>query len=167
MARAIAALLACQTAGAITLTTRGRVAGMTAVDLHRFLATPANWPDVVASSVGVEGPTTQKPLTRGASVDELFGLPPILPLSVTWTCAAADERSGVLDVRSPDGLAGVASDCRMLFDVRDDADGAVVDLEMSYEPVGLLATLAAPVLVVDNFLALNVLLQSAVRRRRP
>ena len=33
--------------------------------------------------------------------------------------------------------------------------------------VGLLATLAAPVLVVDNFLALNVLLQSAVRRRRP
>ena len=51
--------------------------------------------------------------------------------------------------------------------VRDDADGAVVDLEMSYEPVGLLATLAAPVLVVDNFLALNVLLQSAVRRRRP
>ncbi|KAH8094998.1 hypothetical protein JL720_2267 [Aureococcus anophagefferens] len=128
-------------AGAITLTTRGRVAGMTAVDLHRFLATPANWPDVVASSVGVEGPTTQKPLTRGASVDELFGLPPILPLSVTWTCAAADERSGVLDVRSPDGLEGVASDCRMLFDVRDDADGAVVDLEMSYEPAGLLATL--------------------------
>ena len=44
---------------------------------------------------------------------------------------------------------------------------AVVDLEMSYEPAGLLATLAAPVLVVDNFLALNVLLQSAVRRRRP
>ena len=81
MARAIAALLTCQTASAITLTTRGRVAGMTAVDLHRFLATPANWPDVVASSVGVEGPTTQKPLTRGASVDELFGLPPILPQS--------------------------------------------------------------------------------------
>ncbi len=150
-------------ARSVTLTTRGRVKNMDAISLHRFLATPQNWPDIVASSVGVQG-ASEAPLRKGASVDELFGLPPVLPLKVTWTCAASDERSGVLDVRSPEGLEGVASDCRMLFDVRDDDDdeGATVSLEMSYEPRSVVATLAVPVLALDNYFALNVLLQSAV-----
>ena len=72
----------------------------------------------------------------------------------------------MLDVRSARGLEGVATDCRMLFDVRDDGDdGAVVDLTMSYEPTSPLATLAAPVLIADNWFALTVLLQNAMDAR--
>ena len=51
-------------------------------ELQQFLATPANWPRIVLSSVGVEGATPASPLRPGAEVDELFGLPPILPLRV-------------------------------------------------------------------------------------
>ena len=146
-------------ATALTLTTRSRVPNSTPQELQQFLATPANWPRIVLSSVGVEGAATAAPLRPGSEVDELFGLPPILPLRVKWRCESAGANT--LDVRSEGGLEGVATDCRMDFAIEADGDASVVDLAMSYEPSSPLAVLAAPILVVDNWLALNVLLPRA------
>ena len=146
-------------ATALTLTTRSRVPNSTPQQLQQFLATPANWPRIVLSSVGVEGASTDAPLRPGSEVDELFGLPPILPLRVKWRCESAGANT--LDVRSEGGLEDVATDCRMDFAIEADGDASVVDLAMSYEPASPLALLAAPVLVVDNWLALNVLLPRA------
>ena len=78
---------------------------------------------------------------------------------VKWRCEAAGANT--LDVRSADGLDGVATDCRMDFSIEADGDASVVDLAMSYEPASPLALLAAPVIIVDNWLALNVLLPRA------
>ncbi|KAJ1452995.1 hypothetical protein M885DRAFT_466834 [Pelagophyceae sp. CCMP2097] len=153
-------------ASAITLRTKGRVQNVSPRQLHAYLATPDNWPKIVASSVGVEG-STDKPLGKGGIVTEVFGLPPVLPLKVTWTCANTDATNGLLDVRSADGLPGVARDCRMLFNVESDGGGGSnVILEMSYAPASPFATLAAPVLVADNWIALNVLLQQALDARK-
>ena len=146
-------------ATALTLTTRSRVPNSTPQQLQQFLATPANWPRIVLSSVGVEGAAPASPLRPGSEIDELFGLPPVLPLRVKWRCEAAGGNT--LDVRSEGGLEGVATDCRMDFSIEADGDASVVDLAMSYEPASPLAVLAAPVLVVDNWLALNVLLPNA------
>lgn len=149
----------------IRLSTRGRVPQISARALHAFVATPAHWPEIVLSSFGVDGARAESPLRRGDAVDEIFGLPPVWPLRVTWRCAAADARAGVLDVRSADGVAGIARDCRMRFSVAADGDGAVVDLEMSYRPASPLARLAAPALALDNYIALNALLPRAVAAR--
>ena len=160
MMRSLSCFVVCMRAAtALTLTTRSRVPNSTPQELQQFLATPANWPRIVLSSVGVEGASTAAPLRPGAEVDELFGLPPVLPLRVKWRCEAAG--ASTLDVRSADGLAGVATDCRMDFSIEADGDASVVDLAMSYEPASPLAVLAAPVLIVDNWLALNVLLPRA------
>ena len=153
-------IVACASAAtALTLTTRSRIPNAQPQQLQQFLATPANWPRIVLSSVGVEGAATATPLRQGSEVDELFGRPPVLPLRVKWRCEAAG--ASTLDVRSEDGLAGVATDCRMDFSIEADGDASIVDLAMSYEPASPLAVLAAPVLVVDNWLALNVLLPRA------
>ncbi|CAH0365378.1 unnamed protein product [Pelagomonas calceolata] len=159
MPRSLSFVACASVSTALTLTTRSRVPNASPQELQQFLATPANWPRIVLSSVGVEGASTAAPLRPGAEVDELFGLPPILPLRVKWRCEAAGANT--LDVRSADGLAGVATDCRMDFSIEADGDASVVDLAMSYEPASPLALLAAPVLIVDNWLALNVLLPRA------
>ena len=161
MPRSLSIVACASVATALTLTTRSRIPNAQPQQLQQFLATPANWPRIVLSSVGVEGAAPASPLRPGSEIDELFGLPPVLPLRVKWRCEAADERGGTLDVRSADGLAGVATDCRMDFSIEADGDASVVDLAMSYEPASPLAVLAAPVLVVDNWLALNVLLPRA------
>ena len=161
MPRSLSMVACASVATALTLTTRSRIPNAQPQQLQQFLATPANWPRIVLSSVGVEGAAPASPLRPGSEIDELFGLPPVLPLRVKWRCEAADERGGTLDVRSADGLAGVATDCRMDFSIEADGDASVVDLAMSYEPASPLAVLAAPVLIVDNWLALNVLLPRA------
>ena len=159
MPRSLGIVACASVATALTLTTRSRIPNAQPQQLQQFLATPANWPRIVLSSVGVEGAATAAPLRPGSEVDELFGLPPILPLRVKWRCESAGANT--LDVRSADGLAGVATDCRMDFAIEADGDASVVDLAMSYEPASPLAVLAAPVLMVDNWLALNVLLPRA------
>jgi hypothetical protein len=160
MTRSLSCFVVCvRAATALTLTTRSRVPNSTPQELQQFLATPANWPRIVLSSVGVEGAAPASPLRPGSEIDELFGLPPVLPLRVKWRCEAAGANS--LDVRSADGLEGVATDCRMDFAIEADGDASIVDLAMSYEPASPLALLAAPVLIVDNWLALNVLLPRA------
>ena len=45
----------------------------------------------VLSSVAVEGSDVGRPLRKGGRVEEVFGAPPLLPLSVTWECEAMDE----------------------------------------------------------------------------
>ena len=159
MPRSLGIVACASVATALTLTTRSRIPNSTPQALQQFLATPANWPRIVLSSVGVEGAATAAPLRPGSEVDELFGLPPILPLRVKWRCESAGANT--LDVRSEGGLEGVATDCRMDFAIEADGDASVVDLAMSYEPASPLAVLAAPVLIVDNWLALNVLLPRA------
>ena len=159
MPRALSFVACVSVAAALTLTTRSRVPNSTPKELQQFLATPANWPRIVLSSVGVEGAAPASPLRPGSEIDELFGLPPVLPLRVKWRCEAAGGNT--LDVRSEGGLEGVATDCRMDFSIEADGDASVVDLAMSYEPASPLAVLAAPVLIVDNWLALNVLLPRA------
>lgn len=92
-------------------------------------------------------------------MDEIFGAPPVLPLSVSWTCAESDPGRGVLRFVAPEGLSGVASDCEMAFAIDGTDSGCDVTLKMSYQPVSPLATVAAPVLAADNALALRVLLR--------
>ena len=79
---AAALTLTTSVATALTLTTRSRIPNAQPQQLQQFLATPSNWPRIVLSSVGVEGAATAAPLRPGSEVDELFGLPPILPLRV-------------------------------------------------------------------------------------
>ena len=160
----------------ITLrTSSGLLSNIKGKELLDFLATPSNWPDIVLSSSDVEGIASlnvNQPLRPGNRVAEIFGLPPVLPLSVEWVCRS--NTYPVLDVVSSSGVTGVASDCRMLFTVREipttstttsdspEGTGVVVDLEMSFTPLSLLAILAVPALVVDNTLALKALLPRAI-----
>jgi hypothetical protein len=136
------------------LTTRAR-SQLAAADLQDFLARPINWPQIVASSdrVASEDFDVTLPLKTGASVQEYFGLG---LLQVEWTCRQSTP--GTLRVESPDGVPGIADDCSMTFEIRDNE----VELTMGYNPLSPLAILAAPVLVIDNWIALNVLLPAAV-----
>ena len=145
--------------------------------VRRFLATPANWPRIVLSSWAVvvpsdnksntssNNPVVEQELRPGDTVDEIFGLPPILPLTVRWTCVASTAQS--LDVQSAPGVEGLARDCRMLFEYSSEDESSsttVVQLTMEYQPVNLLGVLAIPVLALDNAIALKVLLPNALQR---
>ena len=116
------------------------------------------------------------PLPQGQSVDEIFGLPPLFPLSVTWKCVKSippitnNGKAGRLEFYSVDGVPGIASRCKMNFDIKsssiDDSsgvEGSNVSFEMEYEPLSPLAVLATPILTLDNALALKVLLPSVLQ----
>jgi len=168
----------------LSLTSRTTIRGRPVCEVRDFLATPTNWPSIVASSFGVEpaeplspgGKTNDvdRPLRKGERVTEIFGLPPLLPLTVTWTCVANDDTattrrrgssSSSLAFASTDGLAGIAENCRMVFDVVDDGGGdTAVELTMEFDPVSPLANLAAPVLKLDNEFAVGTLLPLAMRK---
>ena len=155
-------------ATSLSLTTTTTVKNVDVKTLHAFISTPSNWPRIVASSWSVEGAGTDKPLSKGKLVDEVFGLPPVVPLRVRWTCASSkcSGKTGTLDVRSDSGLEGVASDARMQFKVTEalgPTEGCEVELVMSYAPSSPLAVLAQPVLALDNALALKVLLPLALK----
>jgi hypothetical protein len=168
----------------IELTTRTIIPYQSPRDVHDFLASPGNWPKIVSTSMGVaSAEDVSKPLSVGKTVDELFGLPPILPLYVTWTCTKSQKpavsssktsssSSGRLAFFSPGGLKGVAEDCEMIFDVNrqssqsslsNQKDGTEVVLTMKYSPMSILAVLAVPILTIDNSLAIMFLLPAAMR----
>mmetsp|Transcript_12015 Transcript_12015/g.35131 ORF Transcript_12015/g.35131 Transcript_12015/m.35131 type:complete len:176 (-) Transcript_12015:54-581(-) len=160
-----------QATNGLQLVTTSNIRGVRPDDLHRFLATPTNWPKIVASSQSVrppgDGPSNRVdvPLRVGERVEEIFGLPPILPLSVSWECVQSDVSNGALDFYSADGLRGIAKDCRMKFRImstKGDGSGSDVTLTMIYEPLSPLAVLATPVLTLDNALALKLLLPNAI-----
>lgn len=140
---------------AIQLSTKARNR-LTAVQLQDFLARPIHWPRIVASSDSVSSNDQDPnlPLRPGESVFENFGLG---LLSVKWTCTQSKPGSRLV-MESTEGLPGIARDCSMRFDIRDDQ----VRLTMGYTPVSPLAILTTPVLIVDNWIALNVLLPAAV-----
>jgi len=127
---------------------------LSARDLQDFLSRPANWPGIVASSNRVENKDPSLPLKKGMQVKEYFGAN---LLSVDWTCRES-QPGQTLVVESPNGLPGIADKCAMRFKIQDNQ----VQLEMEYNPLSPIALLATPVLVVDNWIALNVLLPAAV-----
>ena len=149
-------LLVANVASAVRLVTTTCVPGVDPACALRFLATPSNWPAIVLSSCAVAGSNVDAPLQVGESVDEIFGLPPLLPLEVRWTCTAADDTSLVFE--APSGLSGVAKNCRMEFTAAPEGDGSSVELAMSYDSLNLLGELAAPVLALDNAIALKLTL---------
>lgn len=147
----------------VQLKTSTRLHDSSQQDIQKFLATPSNWPRIVLSSWSVEGDNASKPLQQSQTVTEIFGLPPILPLGVTWKCV--ESTKDCLDVQSTEGVPGLASDARMLFDIQQQEESVVVvDLTMEYEPENVLGILAIPILAVDNALALKVLLPYQLQR---
>jgi hypothetical protein len=162
----------------ISLSTKSKLPQTPPNELFQFLASPANWPKIVASSSSVESPPNSnkknvvdltQPLPQGQSVNEIFGLPPLFPLSVTWQCVKSipptNTRSGRLEFYSIDGVPGIATRCKMNFDIDTSTTnerGSNLLLEMEYEPQSPLAVLATPILTVDNALALKVLLPSVL-----
>ena len=139
-------------AAALELTTTAK-SKLSANNLQDFISRPINWPKIVASSTSVSSEDPSVPLKRGDSVDEYFGLN---LLSVKWTCE--ETQPGFLVVRAPEGVPGIADNCSMNFEFKENQ----VKLTMGYNPLSPLAILATPVLIVDNWLALNVLLPAAV-----
>lgn len=148
----------------LTISTRVNIPKVEPGLLHDFLATPANWPKIVLSSWSVEGEHTDVPCVVGSQVDEIFGLPPVLPLRVRWTCMTSDRDLGALVFESQDGLRGVASNCKMSFAITKEEAGSTteVELTMCYDPASPLAIAALPVLMLDNAIALMIQLPRAV-----
>jgi hypothetical protein len=167
-----------------SLTSKTTIKNRSTKELQTFLATPTNWPSIVLSSFGVEeaDPSTprskinpvDRPLKKGERVKEIFGLPPILPLAVTWTCEKNEVKKGKkggasggsLEFFSADGLGGVAENCRMSFDIAsaNGGDDTTIEMTVEIDPVTPLANLAGPILKIDNDLALNVLLPVALKK---
>ncbi|KAL3764971.1 hypothetical protein ACHAWO_000197 [Cyclotella atomus] len=139
--------------------------------LHKYLGTPSHWPEIVLSSHSVKRPSFSKnpvdsPLKVGDYVEEVFGLPHILPLSVVWQCVVSDVSQGVLEFNSKDGVPGFARQCKMRFEMRGIAtDKCNVDLIMEFEPTNPILPLGVPLLNIDNNLALKVLLPRAISRQ--
>ncbi|EOD36383.1 hypothetical protein EMIHUDRAFT_226411 [Emiliania huxleyi CCMP1516] len=130
-------------AAAVRLVTTTSLPAVSPERAIRFLSTPSNWPIIVLSSWAVRGTDIDRPLAPGEAVDEIFGLPPLLPLEVSWTCTSIGESTAVFD--SPSGLAGVAENCQMDFVAeKDGAGGSLLRFAMSYEPLSPLANAARP-----------------------
>uniref|UniRef100_A0A7S3PZD7 Uncharacterized protein n=1 Tax=Chaetoceros debilis TaxID=122233 RepID=A0A7S3PZD7_9STRA len=155
---------------AFQLTTSSTVNGITRDELHNFLATPTNWPKIVASSHSVKCPSfstnsVESPLAVGDYVEEVFGLPPILPLSVVWQCIVSDVSRGKLEFSSESGVPMLAKKCKMNFTIEDATDGCRVELAMEFEPENPIVYAGIPILSADNSLALKVLLPMAIANR--
>ena len=153
---------------AFQLTSSSTISNINTKELQDFLATPTNWPNIVLSSHSVKCPSTKNnrvdvPLKVGDSVEEVFGLPPLLPLSVIWECI--ESREGYLEFYSEKGVPNLANECKMIFNIQQQQDdGVVVDLTMEFEPKNPVVPLAIPILSLDNNLALNLLLPIAIKR---
>lgn len=111
------------------------------------------------------------PLKEGDYVEEVFGLPPLLPLAVVWQCVKSDVMGGSLEFYSEGGVPGLAKECKMIFDIREEEDPTTslgrnckVDLTMEFEPRNPIIPLGVPFLAADNTVALKVLLPRAVKR---
>ena len=146
-------------------------------ELFTFIATPTNWPSIVASSHSVRKSSIRnnnidKPLMVGDCVEEIFGLPPLLPLTVVWECMVADKENGVLEFYSKDGVPNLAKECSMKFKISSSNnsngtfDDTNVDLVMGYQAINPLVFAATPLLNLDNNLALKVLLPLAIERQK-
>ena len=119
-----------------SLTTSSTIQAASVQEVFHFLATPTHWPSIVASSHSVQKSSIKhkmnhnndidRPFQVGDHVDEIFGLPPLLPLRVTWECivsemelesASASASIGRLEFVSPEGVPPLATNCRMKFQI--------------------------------------------------
>ena len=90
---------------AFQLTSSSTIPYISPTNLHNFLATPTNWPQIVLSSHSVKCPSFTNnrvdiPLREGDYVEEILGLPPLLPLSVVWKCVSSNVDDGLLEFYS-------------------------------------------------------------------
>ena len=108
------------------------------------------------------------PLKVGDYVEEVFGLPPLFPLSVVWQCVKSDTKGGLLEFYSEEGVPGFANECKMKFDIREEENDLMcrVDLTMEFEPKNPIVPLGIPLLSMDNNLAINVLLPTSKGNQR-
>ena len=165
-------ILACSSmkVNSFSLTTKTTVQG-SPKELFNFIATPTNWPSIVLSSHSVKKLSSKNnpvdaPLKVGDGVEEVFGLPPLLPLSVSWECVVADEKTGQLEFFSKDGVPNLAKNCSMKFNVAPAAGESRTDVElvMGYEALNPLVFAATPILNLDNSIALKLLLPLAMKQ---
>ena len=137
----------------IQIMTRNNISGssISGRELLDFLATPVNWPKIVATSNRVDSSdSTLAPMKEGTSpVVEFLGIAGIDLISVVWICEVSEP--GRVLVRSIDGIRGIAENCTLQFDV----DETNVIFTVQYDAVSVLGLLAAPVLKVDNWLTLK------------
>ena len=106
-------------------------------------------------------------LQVGDIVNEYFALN---QLQVQWECIKNEPNQ--LIVSSINGLDGIATDCIMNFEFFNDNDNdaidndkessTVVQLTMEYTPTSPIAIVATPILIIDNWIALNILLPIAI-----
>ena len=126
------------------LSTTSTIKGISSNEIHDFLATPTNWPNIVLSSNSVKESKTKSnridiPLQVGDEVEEVFGLPPLLPLSVVWKCVESSppkrrssnnktnkNNEGRLEFYSSDGVPNLAKDCKMKFVIQEVKDESLV-----------------------------------------
>ena len=144
----------------IQIITRNKISGssISGRDLLDFLATPANWPKIVATSNRVHSSDSiLAPMKEGTSpVVEFLGIAGIDLISVEWICEVSEP--GRVLVRSIDGIRGISENCTLQFDVYE----TNVIFTVQYDAVSVIGLLAAPVLKVDNWLTLNVFLPTEV-----
>jgi hypothetical protein len=157
---------------------------ITREEMHSFLANPKHWPQIVLSSHSVKTPAfatnpVDVPMNVGDYVEEVFGLPPLLPLSVIWKCVKSDpnvdDGTCGLEFYSENGVPRLAKNCKMKFIISEESlslgssgpneMGCQVDLLMEFEPRNPLITAGIPFLNADNNIALKVLLPKAIRKR--
>jgi hypothetical protein len=136
-----------------------------ALSVQDYISRPIHWPEFVLSSNRVsiigngkknKNNDNSQVLTKGIKVEEYFGMN---LLFVEWTCLRNVPGKFVV---TSDGLSGIASNCKMEFTFQEDTASAEVQMIMEYTPESILAILATPILVVDNWVALNILLKAAV-----
>lgn len=153
----------------LQLITKSTIPRISPKQLHSFVATPTNWPRIVASSHSVKrvpsiGNDINRPLRVGERVEELFGLRPLFPLSVTWECVNSDPSKGVIEFFSSSGVPMIASECSMKFKISPtDKGGSNIELQMEFQPYNPIILLSVPFLNLDNDLALKVLLPNAIK----
>lgn len=123
-----------------------------------LLSSPESWSNIFLFTSKVEA----EELVQDAILKELAGMPPILPLQLTWRCNEVDVDSGVLEFTS-EGVAGIATDCVRRFVVRGDGDqGSKVELTTQCTVAdSAFAALAASLLRLDNAL-FSLLLPAAI-----
>ena len=107
----------------LQLRTRATIPGVTPAALHEFLATPSNWPLIVASSDSVRAVGAAARRRRAARRGRR-GRRDLRRAAAAAALGAVDVRGGRrgrgrshLAFEAREGLAGVARDCRMAFTI--------------------------------------------------
>lgn len=162
----------CSAFSPVTISTTSSVQEASVKDVHSFLASPENWPKITTSSNSVTIPDEAKksfdlgkPIPLNGLVKEIFGLPPVLAPSVTWKCVQSNERLGRLEFFSDEGLPGVLSNARILYDINGEGEKSSVKLDVSFEPTSVFGVLASIALKIENTIAMKLLLPQQIAKR--